>query len=109
AGVPKRCRTHAVSTGGGVQPRWSFDGKEIYFISPDGRMMAAAVRYAQNGSSVDVETPVTLFPTRIAKFGTSFKPQYAVSRDGRFLIDQPLRESITPITLILNWKSAAKK
>jgi len=38
------------------------------------------------------------------------RPQYAVARDGRFLIDQPVNEATgTPITLLMNWNPAAKK
>jgi hypothetical protein len=44
--------------------------------------------------------------------GTSYyaRPQYAVSRDGRFLINQPVEESTTtPINVILNWTAGLKK
>lgn len=48
-----------------------------------------------------------LFATRIvggAVSDTTFKHQYAVARDGRFLINQNVEEATPPITLILNWK-----
>ena len=91
-----------VSMGGGVAPRWRADGREIYFIAPDGKMMAAPV--AMRGSSFEAGTPVALFSTHIV--GQAFKFQYVVSRDGRFLInDLPADEATaSPITLILNWK-----
>ena len=92
-----------VSTGGGVAPRWRADGKELYFIAPDGSMMAAAV--TMSDATFDAATPVRLFPTKIADGGlAAIEPQYAVSRDGRFLINQVLDETPTPITLILNVK-----
>jgi len=49
---------------------------------------------------------VALFQTRIVGGSVQIvKHQYAVSRDGRFLINEPVQESTpTPITLILNWK-----
>ena len=57
-------------------------------------------------------TPVALFPTRIVDGGTlaRSRPQYAVARDGRFLINQPVADATAaPITLILNWQSPAIK
>ena len=56
--------------------------------------------------------PVALFPTRIVDGGSVAigRPQYAVARDGRFLINQPVADAAAaPITLILNWKPDAKK
>jgi Tol biopolymer transport system component len=94
-----------VSTGGGTFPRWSKDGKELYFIAPDGKLMAAAVH--ASGSSFEAQTPVSLFPTGVLAAGAGVgKPQYDVSADGRFLINQPVETGVaTPITLILNWRS----
>ena len=94
-----------VSTAGGAAPRWRADGKELYFLAPDATMMAAPVSAA--GTSFEAGTPVALFPTRIVEGGTlaTNRPQYAVARDGRFLINQPVGDATAaPITLILNWK-----
>ena len=93
-----------VSTNGGSQPRWRADGQELYFIAPDGKLMAAPV--SASGSTFETGTPAALFQTRITSaYAAAYRPQYAVSRDGRFLINQPTEESTTsPITLILNWK-----
>jgi serine/threonine protein kinase/Tol biopolymer transport system component len=97
-----------VSTGGGVQPRWRADGKELYFITPDRKLMAVPV--AVRGSSLEAGKPVPLFATRISDGGGSCKPQYVVTRDGRFLINQVVEASTaTPITLILNWDPERKK
>ena len=98
-----------VSTGGGVSPRWRVDGNELYFIAPDGKLMAAPV--TASGSVFEPRTPVALFQTHIFSGGTAAnnRHQYAVSRDGRFLINQSVEESTTsPITLILNWHSPAR-
>jgi eukaryotic-like serine/threonine-protein kinase len=93
-----------VSTGGGISPRWRHDGKELFFIAPDGTMMVATVSIS--GTSFDAAPPVALFQTRIVGGGSNFlnKAQYAVSSDGRFLINVPAAESSTsPVTLLLNW------
>jgi Tol biopolymer transport system component len=93
-----------VSTGGGVAPRWRADGRELYFIAPDSSLMAVPV-IKMDGSMFEVGTPAALFPTRIVGGGgvSTNRPNYDVSRDGRFLINEPVEEaSLTPITLILN-------
>ena len=56
------------------------------------------------GTAFAAGTPAPLFPVTVAPGGGANKQQYAVSRDGRFLINQPAESSTTtPITLILNW------
>lgn len=90
-----------VSTGGGVYPRWSANGKELYFVAPDLKLMAATIHASE--SSFEAETPVPLFQTRM--IANINKHNYAVSTDGRFLVSQTVEEAAaTPITLILNWK-----
>jgi eukaryotic-like serine/threonine-protein kinase len=61
-----------VSIGGGVAPRWRADGKEIYFIAPDGSMMASGV--TASGAVFDAASPVKLFPTRIMNGGSITEP-----------------------------------
>jgi hypothetical protein len=64
------------------------------------------------GLTFEAGPPVALFPTRIVRSvgAGANKQQYAVSRDGRFLINQVVEESTTtPITLILNWNPEQKK
>jgi Tol biopolymer transport system component len=89
-----------VSTGGGTQPRWRADGKELYFIASDGKLMAAPIT---SGAAFAAGPPAPLFSVT-PEPDLYTKQQYAVSRDGRFLISQPVGASTTPpITLILNW------
>lgn len=98
-----------VSTAGGAAPRWRADGKELYFLAPDATMMAASVTAA--GTSFEAGSPVALFPTRIVGGGTvtTNRPQHAVARDGRFLINQPVADATAaPITLLLNWQPERK-
>ena len=49
-------------------------------------------------------TPVPIFQPRIAPGAGANKPNYAVARDGRFLIVQPVESAPAPITLLLNWR-----
>ena len=96
-----------ISTNGGAQPRWNKNGKEIFYVSLDSKMMAAPVRLTADGQSVETGTPAALFPVRIAlgPLPGPNKQQYAVSSDGqRFLVNLAADEgAASPITLILNW------
>jgi hypothetical protein len=98
---PRANGRFAVSTGGGTAPRWRADGKEILFIAPDGKMMAVPVETI--GTTFEAGKPLALFSTDIV--AQPFKAQYAVSRDGRFLVNnlQAEEASASPITLIINW------
>jgi serine/threonine protein kinase len=63
---------------GGIQPRWRFDGKELYFIAPDSKLMAASVTIT--GPTFASGTPVALFPVAIAPGAGTNKQEYVVSR-----------------------------
>jgi Tol biopolymer transport system component len=107
---PNPTEKRLVSTSGGTQPRWRSDGEELYFVASDGRLMAAPIAIARqaNGTRIEVGAPVSLFQTRMVGSGAATgRAQYAVSRDGRFLISQPEESATSPITLILNWKPPA--
>jgi len=97
-----------ISSNGGAQVRWNRNGKEIFYVSLDSKMMAAPVKLSADGKSLENGAPVALFPVRIGGGpvpGTSHQ-QYAVSSDGqRFLVNVPADEgTASPITIIYNWK-----
>jgi serine/threonine protein kinase len=95
-----------VSTAGGISPRWSPDGKELYYIAPDATLMAAPM--IVKGATIEPGTPAPLFRSRIWGGGTDLyqREQYDVARrDGRFLINVTTDDTVTaPITLLQNWK-----
>ena len=88
-------------------PRWNKNGKEIFYVSLDSKMMAALVKLSLDGQSVEAGSAVALFPIRIAggPLPGVNKQQYAVSSDGqRFLVNLAADEgTASPITLIYNW------
>lgn len=100
-----------ISTAGGTQPRWRPDGKELYYIAPDGKLMAASV--VARGATLEPGTPAALFQTRITRgvgSGAILRPQYDVAPDGRFLINVTTEEATaSPITVILNWTAGLNK
>ncbi|MGH9367791.1 MAG: protein kinase domain-containing protein, partial [Thermoanaerobaculia bacterium] len=93
-----------VSQSGGSEPRWSRDGKELFFFAPDNRLMAAQVK--TGGASFEVGAIQPLFQTR--SMGFSFR--YDVAKDGRrFLVASGLPQELSPITLVTNWTAELKK
>src|SRR5262249_4102609 len=69
-----------ISTGGGAQPRWNKNGKEIFYVSLDGKMMTTSVKLSPDGQSVEAGSPAILFPVRIAggPLPNAARQQYAV-------------------------------
>src|SRR2546429_147488 len=98
-----------VSIGGGEQPRWRGDGKELFYISSSGKMMATPLTI---GANFDAGTPVALFQTTPRQPVTNKDLfVYGVSRDGqRFLINTQVKEAETePMSVILNWTAELNK
>jgi eukaryotic-like serine/threonine-protein kinase len=95
-----------VSTAGGRFPRWRHDGKELFYISLDNKIMSAEIASAGESFAVGKLTP--LFSVNPAF--TSGWP-YDVSADGKkFVIDtQVAQNSTQPLTLVLNWPALLKK
>jgi eukaryotic-like serine/threonine-protein kinase len=94
-----------ISTAGGIYPRWSHDGSELYYVAPDATMMATRIRRSPTTFSPD--TPVAMFKTRRVGGGVNvigYGPQYDVAPDGRFLINVEPESNLRPITLVMNWK-----
>jgi eukaryotic-like serine/threonine-protein kinase len=95
-----------ISTAGGTQVRWSRGSNELFYIGPDGFLMA--VRITRAGGVLDAGEPMPLFDAR-ALSGLpgqgNYRQQYMVSQDGqRFLIYTVVEEDRSPIVAVLNWK-----
>jgi Tol biopolymer transport system component len=90
-----------VSRGGGTEPRWRGDGKEIFYISPSGTLMAVSV----NGETTFATgTPATLFQVHgRAPISSTDIFTYDVAKDGkRFLVNRYVKpEHIPPLTILL--------
>jgi len=103
AGTKRRWR---VSAGVGGLPRWRADGRELFYVTYTGRMMAVAVHAPGDGLAFD--TPQMLFQTRPLPKTWNF---YDVSPDGqRFLMNLPLEVTHSPaITVLTNWIEKLKR
>ena len=98
-----------ISIAGGTQPEWRRDGKELFYISADGKLTAVPV--TTDGATFSAGTPRALFDVEVPEPNPPFPTDYAVTADGqRFLVntvvDQPTRPALT---VILNWTSGLKK
>ena len=103
AGSPCTGAKWQISAAGGTAPQWRRDGRELFYVSPDTRLMAVPMKL---GSSVEPGTPQVLFA---APGGTGYAP----SRDGqRFLVNLPAGgEGATapPLTVVTDWQSSLRK
>jgi Tol biopolymer transport system component len=103
-----------ISTTGGAQAKWRRDGKELFFVGLDGRLMVLPIRESADGTRLEPGVATPLFLTQIPggaiQAGGSGR-QYDVSSDGqRFLVVTLVEDAVsTPITLIQNWSPDAKK
>jgi Tol biopolymer transport system component len=93
-----------ISTAGGDKPRWRPDGRELYYIAPDRKMMAVPVK---TGPPFEPGVAVPLFDTNV----TGFYP-YDVSDDGRFLLNTVVdvtAPTSSPVTIVLNWQAGLRR
>jgi eukaryotic-like serine/threonine-protein kinase len=95
-----------ISRDGGTQPRWRRDGKELFYISLDGKMMAVDVSSEQ---AFKTSVPKALFQVPI--YGNDSAPslfRWDTTADGkRFLVDT-VESSPEPLTMVLNWMAGVK-
>ena len=94
-----------VSREGGTQPRWSHDGKRLFFIAPDRKLMEVEIDV--RGDRLRPGVPRPLFQTRIVSPNFVLF-QYDVTGDAsRFLINSLKPEA--PLTLVSNWPRALRQ
>ena len=98
-----------ISIAGGQYPRWRHDGRELFYLSPERKLMVAPVKAASGLQPVfEVGAPEELFETRIPN---RFNFPYAVAADGkRFLMNVIVGDTAeTPLTVVVNWLTSVKK
>jgi Tol biopolymer transport system component/tRNA A-37 threonylcarbamoyl transferase component Bud32 len=100
-----------VSRAGGAQVRWNPNGKELFYIAPDARLMSVSMRLDATGKSFEAGNPMPLFMTdlRGSEVQTPNRQQYAISTDGLRILTRSGAPSpnTVPLTLLLNWKPKA--
>jgi serine/threonine protein kinase len=103
---PPSDRKWPVSTAGGTEPRWSRDGREIYYLAPDRKLMSVSVA---QGPAFAI--PRALFQTKLPGQGSVYRTNYIPAANGqRFLINrQTGEESGGEITVTINWLAGLRK
>lgn len=104
---PEMGRPVRVSSNGGNRPEWRNDGRELYYIALDGKLMAAAVNPA--GPLFQASSPQPLFP--VSRWYDDYRRQYQANADGtRFLVNAQL-EGTAPrvLRVVLNWQAAVRR
>ena len=103
--------TWPISTAGGTRPLWARDGKELFFVAPDGAMMAVPVD--PRGSAWSAGSPMKLFEGPYATGTPSGGRNYDLSADGnRFLmVKQPPGSQATApqIVMVQHWVEELKR
>ncbi len=99
-----------VSTGGGTQPRWKADGREVFFTTMTGEVMGAAVR---GHEPIEIAPPVRLFhgcggspAAAPSSIGQSW---FEVAADGnRFLLACAAGGATSPIVVSVDWTASTQ-
>ncbi len=97
-----------ISGSGGFEPVWRKDGRELFYIAADGKLMAVSVRTDRD---FEAGAPVVLFETRVPVRSAPFRGNYDAADNGqRFLINTAIeRATPPPISVVLDWTSTLKR
>jgi serine/threonine protein kinase len=97
-----------ISTGGGSQPRWRADGKELFYTAPDRKMMVTEVKMTLE--TFDRSAPQVLFEMRFG-FPNVAGFNYSPSADGQRLLmaAEPDGNVNASLTVVVNWQPGSKK
>jgi serine/threonine protein kinase len=91
-----------ISTDGGADPSWRRDGKELFYLATDKKLMAVEVKTAS--ASFDAGIPKPLFGTRVTGL-TDSRNHYVATLDGKqFLVNTVIEEATaSPVNVVVNW------
>ena len=93
-----------VSSGDGFQPIWHRDGRELFYISSDGKLMSVGI--VRSDTTFEAAAPRELFQTRVG-MATVNPPDslnhYDVSADGQRFLIASRPEATRPIVVVANW------
>jgi hypothetical protein len=102
---PEPRGAYRISTAGGQYPQRNPNGRELFYASPDSKLMAVDVKITPD--SVKPGTPHELFP--LPETFPTLQPPFDTSPDGRFLVRVPVQQGPQPLHVIVNWPALLKK
>ena len=106
ARFPDFTEKRQVSVGGGVQPRWAPKSRELFYLTPDGTLMALQ---GPAGETSTFGAPRPLFKTSLNPAAADLS-EYDVTADGqRFLILEHTRDGPQVFTFLINWVDGFNK
>jgi dipeptidyl aminopeptidase/acylaminoacyl peptidase len=86
-----------ISNAGGVNARWSRDGRQLYFVQPDKRLMAVEMAVVDGEPRPSVPEPLFILQSAF----------FDVTRDGRFLVPEyQLNPDAPGLTVVVGWSGA---
>ncbi len=96
---------YQVSADGGLGPRWSADGRELFYFRPDRTLMSVPLTLQP---SISIGKASALFQTNVKMLP---EPLYDVTDDGRqFVVNDFLRSAdLQPLTLVLPWSDDPRR
>ena len=108
AGEPAVTGRWQVSLKGGRYARWRHDGRELFYLAPDGTLMVAEVD--GTGSGFDVKAVRPLFKVSATPLTINQGFPYDVSSDGqRFVVNTAAPQPSPPVVLVSNWRGLVRR
>jgi Tol biopolymer transport system component len=104
---PEPTEKWTISTHGGTTPRWSGNGRELFYMQNDGKVMAVAIKTAP---LFEAGVPQPLFDVTAAR--SAREDNFAVSKDGQrlmFISRGSSEGGLPPLVVVLNWFLGAGK
>ena len=92
-----------ISTGGGVLPQWSADGRELFYVSADSTLMSVSLKQG----TLEPSAPRALFPLLV--IDTDLSPYDAAPDGQRILVLENADHAAQPLTVIVNWPALLNK
>jgi hypothetical protein len=98
-----------ISVGGGTQVRWPAKAKELFYVGPDGKLIAVPMTLSADGRTLVQGTPAVI-ARNLHVVSSGLRQGYDVSSDGQRILMSatPDDQQTPPIRLILNWKPPVK-
>jgi len=98
-----------ITSQGGIEPKWRRDGRELYYLALDGKLMAVSIK---GEKTIEAGTPMPLFetPLTVPRGQLPRTHRYDIAPDGRFLIAVPKGSAAAPpIIAVMNWTAGLER